>query len=181
MNDIIGPITNPIHPRLMRKRVLGINHLIDPLVVAEAYQILNEKNITALDQGLFIRGFIDSKRQGGIDEVSIFKGGTSVVEIKNNSIYSYELKAEDFGISIQPYYEPPKGKYKKAQFSKEILEGKINGMPRDLILANSSILYYLDRGLDFEEGFKRAKEVLYSKEPLNLLIRYAKLSRGGLK
>jgi len=174
MNDIIGPITNPLNPRLMKKRVLGVNHLIEPQVVAEAYQILNERGITHLEHGLFVRGFVDRDRNGGIDEVSIFRGGTSVAELINGEIIVYDLYAEDFGIRTHKYSEPPKGKEGKAKFSKEILDGKIEGMPKDLILANTAILYYLAKGIDFEEGFKRARESLESGEPANNLEKYIK-------
>lgn len=172
MNDIIGPITNPLHPRLMKKRCLGVNHLLEPRIVAEAYHILNQKGITSLEHGFFVRGFVDQERNGGIDEVSIFEGGTSVAELKDGNIKVYDLKANTFGISPRKYSEPPKGKKGKAKFSREILEGKINGMPRDLILANTAILYYLAEGVDFAEGFKRADVVLESGEPLKNLQRY---------
>jgi len=45
MNDIVGPITNPLNPRKLTRRVLGVNHLIPPRIVAEVYKILNEKGI----------------------------------------------------------------------------------------------------------------------------------------
>jgi anthranilate phosphoribosyltransferase len=172
MNDIIGPITNPLNPRLMKKRVVGVNHLIEPVVVAEAYQILNGKGITNLEQGLFVRGFVNKERNGGIDEVSIFEGGTIVAELRNGKIDVYELYAKDFGIQTQDYFEPPK---EKARFSKEILEGKTGGAPEKLILANTAILYYLAEGVDFEEGFKRAKSVLESRKPVKNLEEYSKL------
>ncbi len=53
MNDIIGPITNPLNPQKLTKRVLGVNHLILPGVVAEAYQILNHEGVTNLQHGFF--------------------------------------------------------------------------------------------------------------------------------
>ena len=177
MNDIIGPITNPLNPISMKKRVLGVNHLIDPRVVAEAYQILNNRGVTHLEHGLFVRGFIDKGRNGGIDEVSIFDGGTSVAELTNGSIEVSDLYAEKFGIQTQEYSEPPKGKEGKARFSREILEGKVEGVPKDLILANTAILYYLANGVDFEEGFKRAKNSLERMDPISNLEKYIKLVR----
>jgi anthranilate phosphoribosyltransferase len=72
MNDIIGPITNPVHPKLLKKRVLGVNHLIKPETVAKAYLILNRLGVTNLEHGLFVRGFISKDKSGGIDEISVF-------------------------------------------------------------------------------------------------------------
>ncbi|MDO8657026.1 MAG: hypothetical protein Q7K45_07355, partial [Nanoarchaeota archaeon] len=178
MNDIIGPITNPIHLRLMKRRVLGVNHLIEPRVIADAYQLLNEKGITQVEQGLFVRGFVDKERNGGIDEISIFDGGTSVAELKNRKVDVYDLYANDFGIPVQEYSEPPKGKEGKARFSKKILEGKVVGMPRDLILANTAIIYYLAQGICLEEGFQRARDVLESGKPYCNLKKYAAFVGG---
>lgn len=177
MNDIIGPITNPLHPRLMTRRVLGVNHLIEPQVVAEAYQLLNEQEITQVDHALFVRGFVDRERNGGIDEVSIFPGGTRVAELKNGKINTYHLHADDFGIPVQEYSEPPQGKDGKAQFSRKILEGKVTGMPKDLVLANTAILYYLTHHLSFDEGFRRAKDVLESGAPVHNLEQYIALTK----
>ena len=129
-----------------------------------------------MEQGFFVRGFVDQERNGGIDEVSIFAGGTSVAELRNGTVEGYDLNADAFGISPRKYSEPPKGREGKAIFSREILEGRIKGMPRELILANTAILYYLAQGVDFAEGFRRAEVVLESGEPLKNLQRYAHLS-----
>ena len=178
MNDIMGPITNPLHPKLMKRRVLGVNHLIEPRVVAEAYQILNEKGITYLEHGLFVRGFVDENRNGGIDEVSIFEGGTKVAELRRGRIEVYDLYAKDFGIGTQPYFEPPKGKLGKAKFSKEILEGKVEGAAMDLILANTAVLEYLARDISLEGGFERAKGVLKSAAAIRNLEGYIQFTGG---
>lgn len=176
MNDIIGPITNPLNPKLMKKRVLGVNHLIEPKTVAEAYKILNERGVTDLKHGLFVRGFVTKNREGGIDEVSTFEGGTKVAELKEGKISEYDLYAEDFGIPIGTYFEPPRGKEGKAQFSKDIFEGKIKNSFTDLVLANAAILEYLGKGLSFKEGFKKAKEIMESGKPIKTLEAYAAIS-----
>lgn len=172
MNDIIGPMTNPVLPKLLQKRVLGVNHLVEPKVIAEAYRILNEKGITQLDHGLFVRGFVTEDRIGGIDEVSVFSGGTTVAELKKGTIKTYTLSAEDFGIATQNYFEVPKA---KAAFSKGILEGKVTGTPRDLILANAALLFYLAKDVSFPEGFSRAREILGSGLPVDNLRGYNQL------
>ncbi|MBR9675640.1 hypothetical protein GOV05_01380 [Candidatus Woesearchaeota archaeon] len=181
MNDIIGPITNPLNPAMVKKRVLGVNHLIEPSIVAKAYNILNKEGITSLDHGLFIRGYVDSERNGGIDEASVFEGGTKVAELKDGVVDEYSLFADDFGIDTPSYVEPPRGKIGKAQFSKEILEGKVSGVHKDLVLANAAILQYLDKGIGFREGFKRSKDILESGEPFRNLENYISFTRGEVK
>jgi anthranilate phosphoribosyltransferase len=172
MNDIIGPITNPLHPKLMKKRVLGVNHLIKPETVADAYLILNRREITSLKHGLFVRGFVTKERDGGIDEVSIFQGGTIVAELKGSKIETYELHADDFGLKTGIYYEPPRGKKEKAEFGKMILQGKVTDSARDLILANTAILEYLAHGITLKDGVEKARNVLESQKPLKNLREY---------
>lgn len=143
MNDIIGPITSPLLPSKLRKKVLGVNHLVSPRVIAEAYQILNEKKITHLDHAMFVRGFADSTRLAGMDELSICEGGTHVVELKCGEVVEYMLYAEDFGIDPVPVSAiSPRGN--KGQFSLGILKGEIGGPPLQMVLANAALLFYLD-------------------------------------
>ncbi|MBT3582269.1 hypothetical protein HN924_01475 [Candidatus Woesearchaeota archaeon] len=177
MNDIIGPITNPINPEIMTKRILGINHLITTDKIAEAYQVLNEKGVTNLQKGLFVRGFIGKERNGGIDEVSIFPGGTIVSELNYGQIGNYELYAEDFGMKEIEYFQVPKS---KAKFSRSILEGKVQGAPRDLILANTAIIFYL-QGRDLDEGVEIARNAIESGLPVRTIDDFAKHSCENVK
>ncbi|HLC84779.1 MAG TPA: hypothetical protein VJH22_03230 [Candidatus Nanoarchaeia archaeon] len=169
MNDIIGPMTNPVDPTLMTCRVLGVNHLLDPRMVAEAYHILNLRGMTNVEHALFVRGFVEADRNGGIDEVSVFAGGTAVAELNNGAIKTYDLAPEDFGIPAHTYFKVPEGRLEKARFSRRILEGVIDGAPRDLILANAAILMYLARDIPLKEGYLRADELLASGAPLRNL------------
>jgi anthranilate phosphoribosyltransferase len=177
MNDIIGPVTNPLSPKVLTKRVLGVNHLIKPEVIAKAYLILNQKKVTALRHALFVRGFVTKERDGGIDEVSIFQGGTIVTELKGTILENYELFAEDFGLPTGVYYEPPQGKIAKAEFGKKILKREVTDSARDLILANAAILDYLAKGTDLKEGVEKAKTILESQRPIENLIEYCEYTR----
>ena len=180
MNDIIGPITNPVNPEYMKKRIIGINHLIPPERVAQAYNILNEKGVTYVDHGLFIRGFADEKRNGGIDEASIMTGGTKIAELKNGSIRVYDVFAKDFGLEEITAEELNPGD-NKAETSRCILSGEIkderkHSALKDAALANAGLLFYLAKGIDLKEGVGRAREMLNSKKAYRLLQKYAKYS-----
>jgi len=171
MNDIIGPITNPLSPRLLKKRVLGLNHLIPPRIATEAYLILNGHGITNLEHGLFIRGYVDSDRTLGIDELSICPGGTQVVELKNGKITEFDLFAEDFGLepvskdSIIPVGD-------KGNFSLKILKGEIDGPPLQMVLANAALLFYLaGRANSWKEAYQAAREVFESGAAYNLMVK----------
>lgn len=161
MNDIIGPITNPLSPSLMTRRMLGVNHLVSPRVVAEAYQILNERDITNLQHGIFVRGFTDSCRYEGMDEVSICEGGTQVAELRGESIREYHLNANDFGLDpvLPASISPPRG-MSKGDFSLGILKGEISGPPLEMVLANAALLFYLaEHSQNLRECYAMAETV----------------------
>ncbi len=160
MNDIIGPITSPLCPSVLTRRVLGVNHLISPLTVAEAYKILNERGVTLLERGLFVRGYSDKTQYAGMDEVSICEGGTQVAELRNGEILEWHLSAEDFGIDPVPResISPPDG-VSKGNFSLGILRGEINGPALSMVLANSALLYFLaGKSMNLKECYRMAKE-----------------------
>lgn len=159
MNDIIGPVTNPVDPSIMTRRVLGVNHLISPTIVAQAYKILNEKGITNLQHGLFVRGFCDDNEEGGMDELSICQGGTQIAELKNGTIKDYWLHAQDFGLEpvAKELISPPS--MSKGIFSLAIL----TSAPAKMIAANAALLLWLaEKSDDLKICYKQAEEILLS-------------------
>ncbi|MDP1818144.1 MAG: hypothetical protein Q8K92_27070 [Leadbetterella sp.] len=175
MNDIIGPITNPLNPQKITMRVVGINHLLAPRIVAEAYKIMNAKGITNLKHGLFIRGFADKNRYEGMDEVSICPGGTQVAELKNGKIRVFDLYARDFGIKAVPV-ESITPKENKGEFSLKILKGEISGAPLQMILANAAILFYLaGKSKDFKECYEMAEEIHRSGKAYETMLAVQKM------
>jgi anthranilate phosphoribosyltransferase len=164
MNDIIGPITNPLSPHIMTRRVLGVNHLINPRIIAEAYQILNKRGCTDMQYCLIVRGFAKTGRCEGMDEVSICESGTQVAELKDGVIKEYHLTASDFGLTpvSQASISPPNG-MSKGEFSLAILKGEIGGPPLQMVLANTALLFYLaERSADLKECYNLAKTVYES-------------------
>lgn len=161
MNDLIGPITNPLDPKLLDRRLLGINHLLRPKIVAEAYAILNEKKITNVKHALFVRGFVGSS---GIDELSTCKEGSVIAELKNNEITEYRLLPNDFGLKpAKPASISPPGNMSKGEFSMKILRGEITGPSLEMILANSALLFYIEgRSDDLKECYLQAEETFSS-------------------
>jgi len=164
MNDIIGPITNPLSPAILTRRVLGVNHLIPPGIVAKAYRTLNDRGVTHLNHGLFIRGFAGDPNEGGMDELSICEPGTQVAELEDGEIREYWLKAENFGIAPIPVesVSPPAGT-SKGDFSTAILERKGPRFATQMVLANSALLFYLaGRSKSFRECYLSAEEIMNS-------------------
>lgn len=172
MNDIIGPITNPLSPTILTRRVLGVNHLIQPAIIAKAYKILNERGITYLSHGLFIRGFAGAQDEGGMDELSICEPGTQVAELRDGEIREYWLKAEDFGIEPIPVdsVSPPDG-MSKGQFSIAILERRAFSPATQMVLANAALLFYLaGKSSDLKQCYLLAKEILMSGKAYERMI-----------
>jgi anthranilate phosphoribosyltransferase len=168
MNDIIGPITNPLSPKIMTRRVLGVNHLIPPEIVAEAYRVLNYREVAHLSHGLFVRGFVGDRHEGGVDELSISEPGTQVAELRDERIYNYWLRAEDFGVEPVPpeFVSPPSGMSKR-EFSIAILQNKAPEPSIRMVLANAALLFYLaERSDDLKQCYMMAKEILMSGKAL---------------
>lgn len=177
MNDIIGPITNPLDPKLMTRRILGVNHLISPRVVADAYRILNSKGITCLKHGLFVRGFIDGPEGEGVDEVSICKGGTQVAELRDGKIEEYFLHAKDFGLKPVPpeLISPPKDK-SKGEFSLAILKREVSRPPIQMAVANAALLFYLaEKSQDLKDCYGKAEEILMSGKAYQKMLEVREL------
>ena len=178
MNDIIGPITNPLHPALMKKRIVGINHLIPPDVVAKAYRILNDKGVTSVAQGLFVRGFGDKERNKGMDELSLLEGGTMVAELDSGDIRTYSLYASDFGVREGRYANIDPGE-DKARYSCELLQGRGSDDAINLVCANAALLSYVMDRTPLAEGFSRARETLISAAAFAKLHEYKDCLDGG--
>ena len=161
MNDIIGPITHPMDPHLMTKKIVGVNHLVAPRLILEAYQHLNAHGITFMEHVLAIRGFAVQGRVSGMDEISVCPGGSVLAELKEGEISERWVHAKDFGLNVADvsFTSPPPG-VSKGDFSMAILEGKISGPPLDMVLANAALLFYLDgRSRDLKECTEMAREI----------------------
>jgi len=164
MNDLIGPITNPVLPKLLSRRVIGVNHLVSPRVVAEAYRIMNERGVTNMEHLIAVRGFGDDNNPGGMDELSICTGGTDVAELKDGKVTEYHLTADDFGIKAASSLDisPPKG-MSKGDFSLRIMKGEIGGPVLQMILANAALLVKLAHpNMELVDCYAMAQEVFSS-------------------
>lgn len=170
MNDILGPMTNPLSPFKQKRKIIGVNHLIPGQVVARAYQRLNENGITFMERGFFVRGFVDETRYHGMDEVSICAGGTHIVEFNHGEIKEYDVFAEDFGISPVPQVAITPD-MNKGQYSLRLLKGENTGPALSLILANAALIFVLaDKVPALRDGFQMAKEVFETGRPYQLML-----------
>lgn len=165
MNDIIGPITNPIDPALMSRRVIGVNHLIPTHIVAEAYALLNKRGVTNMEHLIAVRGFAETSSNIGMDEFSICHGGTEMTVLYDGQISTTRVFADMFGIDSVHHSEitPPQG-VSKGDFSLQILHGEIAGPALEMVLANAALLFVLNSStkLDFRSAYELARDTFAS-------------------
>lgn len=163
MNDIIGPMTNPIHPKKLTTKLVGVNQVIGPAVVGEAYLILNKKGITNVEQGLFVRGLLDPKKPNEtMDEISLLKGGTEITLLRDRKIESFKTDHKAFGFSkpatLQEISPNSTSANDRIGYTLNVLRGKASESATNLLLANAGALIALSRGSqDFKDGTEVAR------------------------
>ncbi len=187
INDILGPITNPVSTDKLTKRIVGVNHLVSTGTVAEAYNIMNKRGITNVKDAFIVRGLGKFE----VDEFSTL-GDNEVTEIRNGKVKgTVKISPEEFGLDLYkpknvslirgrlliPGISPRVDLHKnlsgaevKANMSKQLLYNKVNGPARELILANMSALLVLyNEAKDFRSGTELADQLLTRKNGVSVL------------
>ncbi len=150
--NILGPLTNPVHPKRM---LLGVydGNLVEPL--AQVLLSLGIKN------GMVVYGMEK------LDEISCV-GATKVCEFKDGWFKSYEITPEQFGFTRCTKEDLVGGTPEEnAQITRDILSGKLTGPKRDTVLMNAGAgLYIGGKAASMEEGVKLAAEIIESGKAL---------------
>lgn len=164
MNDLIGPLTHPVDPQLLKYKIIGINHLVPLNAVIKALQLLNEKGYTFFKNAIALRGSVGMTIRDGIDELSITKWGTAISELSEDGIKSYRIDSSDFGIKPvnKSFLAPPKD-MNKADFSLSILNNEAQPESIYMIAASSAlILKMVGEVKSLKEGFQVSYEQIRS-------------------
>ena len=145
--NILGPLTNPVHPTM---QLLGVydESLVEPL--ARVLYSLGVK------RGMVVYG------QDRLDEISM-SAPTTVCEFNNGEYYSYIIKPEDFGL-IRCSKEDLVGgsPEENAAITRDILNG-IKGPKRDTVLMNAgACLYIAGKAASITDGIHMAEELIDS-------------------
>ena len=159
--NILGPLTNPAHPK---RQLLGVydEYLIEPLA-----KVLVELGVK---RGMVVYGM------DKLDEISL-SSPTKVCEIKDGTLYTYEIKPEDFGLS-RCKKEDLAGGYPKenAAITLAILNGE-SGAKRDAVLLNAGAALYIgEKAKSMQEGINLAARLIDSKKALKVLEDFIKVS-----
>ena len=159
--NILGPLTNPAHPK---RQLLGVydEYLIEPLA-----KVLMELGVK---RGMVVYGM------DKLDEISL-SAPTKVCEIKDGSLHTYEIKPEDFGLSRCKKEDLSGGDPKEnAAITLSILNGE-KGAKRDAVLLNAGAALYIgEKAKSIQEGINLAARLIDSKKALKVLENFIKVS-----
>lgn len=159
--NILGPLTNPAHPK---RQLLGVydEYLIEPLA-----KVLMELGVK---RGMVVYG------TDKLDEISL-SAPTKVCEIKDGSLHTYEIKPEDFGLSRCKKEDLAGGDPKEnAAITLSILNGE-KGAKRDAVLLNAGAALYIgEKAKSIQEGINLAARLIDSKKALKVLEDFIKVS-----
>ena len=159
--NILGPLTNPAHPK---RQLLGVydEYLIEPLA-----KVLMELGVK---RGMVVYGM------DKLDEISL-SAPTKVCEIKDGSLHTYEIKPEDFGLSRCKKEDLAGGDPKEnAAITLSILKGE-KGAKRDAVLLNAGAALYIgEKTKSMQEGINLAARLIDSKKALKVLEDFIKVS-----
>ena len=159
--NILGPLTNPAHPK---RQLLGVydEYLIEPLA-----KVLMELGVK---RGMVVYGM------DKLDEISL-SAPTKVCEIKDGSLHTYEIKPEDFGLSRCKKEDLSGGDPKEnAAITLSILNGE-KGAKRDAVLLNAGAALYIgEKAKSMQEGINLAARLIDSKKALKVLEDFIKVS-----
>ena len=159
--NILGPLTNPAHPK---RQLLGVydEYLIEPLA-----KVLVELGVK---RGMVVYGM------DKLDEISL-SAPTKVCEIKDGTLHTYEIKPEDFGLSRCKKEDLAGGDPKEnAAITLAILNGE-SGAKRDAVLLNAGAALYIgEKAKSMQEGVNLAAKLIDSKKALKVLEDFIKVS-----
>lgn len=159
--NILGPLTNPAHPK---RQLLGVydEYLIEPLA-----KVLMELGVK---RGMVVYGM------DKLDEISL-SAPTKVCEIKDGALHTYEIKPEDLGLSRCKKEDLAGGDPKEnAAITLSILEGE-KGAKRDAVLLNAGAALYIgEKAKSMQEGINLAARLIDSKKALKVLEDFIKVS-----
>ena len=162
--NILGPLTNPAHPKT---QLLGVydESLCEPL--AKVLMSLGVK------RGMVVFG------QDKLDEISI-SSPTTVCEFKGDMHKNYEIRPEDFGFRTADKSELVGGTpAENAAITLAILKGEEKGAKLNAVLMNAGAAIYLGGKADtLADGVKLARKLVESGEALKKLNEFIEASNS---
>lgn len=152
--NILGPLTNPAGAQ---GQVLGV---YDPALTKTMAQVLGNLGCT---EAWVVHG------SDGLDEVTT-TGPTHVSRWGSGKLEEYEIKPQDYGISLAKKEELQGGeRAENGRIARDVLEGK-KGPARDIVVLNAAVAVVCGRkARDIKQGVKLAEESIDAGNALKKL------------
>lgn len=161
--NILGPLTSPAGASM---EVLGVyeEELVEPL--------------TKVLKNLGVKSALTVYGVDGMDEISV-SDKTSVCELKNGEIMSYEITPEYFGMEKVSKSDLVGGDAKEnAKITLSILNGE-KGPKRNAVLLNSAAGLYVAGKVDsLRDGVELAEEIIDSGKALKQLEKFIEITNS---
>lgn len=162
--NILGPLTNPGHPK---RQLLGVydEYLVEPL----AQVLIN----LGVERGMVVYG------NEKLDEISI-TAPTTICEFKDGWFKTYKIQPEDFGFERCTKEDIEGGTPEEnAKITLAILGGE-KGHRRDAVLMNAGAALYIGgKAQSMSEGIKFAAEIIDSGKALETLKKLIDISNSS--
>lgn len=126
--NVLGPLANPSRAKTM---VVGV---YSPALTEQVAQAMSRLGV---ERALVVSG------NDNMDEITL-TGATTVSEIKDGAVTTYQITPEQFGMKRVPLEKLSGGDgNENAQITREILSGKERGPKRDIVLLNAGATLYV--------------------------------------
>lgn len=162
--NILGPLTNPAD---VKKQFVGV---YDKSFVETMAAVLQKSGSTAA---------MVVASQDGLDELSL--GAPSfVAELKSGGIATYELDPQELGFQKAGLDAIKGGEGEEnAHITRSILEGKLNGAKRDIVILNAAASLIVEGSArDYQDGIAMANEAIDSGKAIAALDKIIKISQS---
>jgi anthranilate phosphoribosyltransferase len=162
--NILGPLLSPVE---CKKQIMGVYDANILLKVAEVLKKLGTEHAWV----------VSGNKE--YDELTT-TGKNYIVEIKNNKIKELKIDVSTFGIEKSNKEDLIGGDSKEnAKIIKGILNGKISGAKKDIVLLNAaSALYINGKTKDIKSGLEIVNEIILSGKALKKLNDLIELSNS---
>lgn len=163
MFNILGPLSNPAKPKM---QLMGVydKKLTEPL----AKVLLN----LGVNKAMVVYG------NDGLDEISM-SDATTVCEIKDGKIISYEMAPENFGLKRCRKNDLIGGTpLENAEITKRLLQGERNAKRDAVVLNSAAALYIAGKAASIREGIDLAEQAIDTGTAIRQLDRFIELSNS---
>ncbi len=162
--NILGPLTSPASATM---QLMGVydKKLVEPLA-----QVLSNLGVK---RGYTVCG------NDGLDEITL-TGPTSVCEIREGTLKSYEFNPETLGFKTCKLEEILGGTPEdNANITRDILAGRDKGPKRDVAVINAAVAIYLGKdNTTLEEAVKIAQDSIDSGKALEKLNQFVEVTNS---